>query len=367
MICESLILIPLSYIYRDKVIFAFTLTIFTMNMMSYFKNLYQSIGEFKRYGQILNLTTITTFIVNMVLLFIFKTDDYFIYLLMYVLVDVVIWVKLELNAKLLIQNKNKLYFSPKLLIEDIKSGFLLMVGNFSNILLSSIDRWFVKIMMNSIQFAYYSFAVSIEGFLNVAVTPITTTLYNYFCNHQDVDDILKMRRFVIIFSSIIIALAFPAKFVIEIFLQNYIDSVKVIFILFASQMIDIIIKGIYVNLYKANKKQGVYFSRLILILIVGSIVNYLFVKIYPFKEAFAIGTLFCVIIWFIICINDFYDYKFNYNELLYIFFEIMIFLILGISFNDIFGLLIYMTLTIIMLFILMRNDLKELMIFIFNK
>ena len=129
-----------------------------------------------------------------------------------------------------------------LLLQDIKSGFLLMIGNFSNILLSSMDRWFVKTMMDSEQFAYYSFAVSMEGFLNIAITPITTTMYNYFCNNLEKKDVIYVRKYVMIFGTIIAIAAFPAKFVIEIFLPGYLGAVRVLFILFATQMIYIVQK-----------------------------------------------------------------------------------------------------------------------------
>ena len=48
-----------------------------------------------------------------------------------------------------------------------------------------MDRWFVKALMTTLAFAQYSFAVSMENFMNVAVTPVTTTLYNYFCKATD--------------------------------------------------------------------------------------------------------------------------------------------------------------------------------------
>lgn len=358
MIIETIILVPLAILYRDKIIICFVFTIFTMNMTSYYKNLYQAVGEFKRYGKILNWTTIATFAANMFLLLMVKTDNYVWYLVSYAVVDAAIWIVLELNIKPLMKQVERVSISLKLIRDDIKSGFLLMVGNFSNILLSSMDRWFVKAMMNTSQFAYYSFAVSMEGFLNIAITPITTTLYNYFCNHSEYNDVVKIRKYVLIFGSIIAAAAFPAKFIIEVFLPNYMDSVSVLFILFATQMIYVIIKGIYVNLYKATRKQKTYFFKLVIILVIGAILNYIFVKIYQQKEAFAYGTLVSALIWLVFSISDFKKYKFDFREWVYLICEVAVFITLGQLVSSFIGLIGYIIFTLIMLGIFMRNETK---------
>lgn len=362
MFAESLILIPLSFVVKDKIIIAFAMTILSVNMANYYKNLYQSVGEFKRYSHILNWTTIANFAINMLLLFGVRTDNYFLYLIGYVIVDAVIWIILELNVHSLISGKNigkSSGFSAKLVIGDVRMGFLLMVGNFSNILLSSMDRWFVKALMDSAQFAYYSFAVSMEGFLNVAITPITTTLYNYFCNHMEIEDVVRVRRYVLLFGTVIVAAAFPAKFVIEIFLNNYIESVNALFILFATQILYVMIKGVYVNLYKAAKMQNKYFARLVIILAVGAVLNYVFVRIYPFKEAFAVGTLSSALIWLILCALDFKDYSFEIREWIYILFEIIAFIGCGICLESVIGLLVYIVFTLVMMRLFMKNELHK--------
>ncbi|MCD8052475.1 MAG: hypothetical protein LUF00_00195 [Lachnospiraceae bacterium] len=364
MILESIILIPFSFVLRDKIIIAFTLTILSTNMSSYFKNLYQAVGEFDRYGRILNITTIATFAVNMVLLFVLGTDEYFLYLVGYVIVDAVIWFILEYNFHSLMKGgvySGHTSFSVKLIVEDIKSGFLLMVGNFSNILLSSMDRWFVKVMMDTAQFAYYSFTVSLEGFLNVAISPITTTLYNYFCSHKEYDDVVRIRKSVLIFGTVIVAAAFPAKFIIQVWLQNYTGAVNVLFILFSTQMIYAVIKGVYVNLYKAVKKQNLYFLRLVSILIIGAVINFVFVNIYFVKEAFAYGTLVSAVIWLLFSIHDFREYVFSFREGACLVLEIFLFNAFGMYFNAILGLVLYVICTISLLLILMREEKMQLL------
>lgn len=119
-----------------------------------------------------------------------------------------------------------------------------------------------KALMTTLAFAQYSFAVSMENFMNVAVTPVTTTLYNYFCKATDKSQIRKTRNYVMVFAAAIVSCAFPARFILEIYLTKYIDSAKVMFLLFAAQIFYIVIKSVYVNLYKAQKKQNIYFIKL---------------------------------------------------------------------------------------------------------
>ena len=104
---------------------------------------------------------------------------------------------------------------------------MLTVGNLSSVVLTSMDRWFVKALMTTLAFAQYSFAVSMENFMNVAVTPVTTTLYNYFCKATDKSQIQKTRNYVMVFAAAIVSCAFPARFILEIYLTKYIDSAKV--------------------------------------------------------------------------------------------------------------------------------------------
>ena len=163
-----------------------------------------------------------------------------------------------------------------------------------------------------------------------------------------------------IFGTIIAIAAFPAKFVIEIFLPGYLGAVRVLFILFATQMIYIVIKGIYVNLYKATKKQNIYFGKLVSILVIGAVINWVFVKIYPFKEAFAYGTLVSAFIWLIISIIDFKEYTYEIREVLYLILEVIMFIFLGYKSNSIIGFFAYIIISIFFMTIFMREEIKNI-------
>ena len=82
-------------ILRDRILAFFAISILPQNMSNYFKFLYQATGEFNLYGKAMNLTTISTFALNMVLLFVLRTDSVFWYIAGYVVLYFLIWIVLD--------------------------------------------------------------------------------------------------------------------------------------------------------------------------------------------------------------------------------------------------------------------------------
>lgn len=346
---------------KDIIYCFFVLTIFPINMAGYFRSLYQSIGEFKIYSNIMNLTAGVIFIINMSMIFVIKSDYYLWYLALYVAVDIVIWIVLEIYLNKSLKDKlSYTKFSLGECINNIKDGLLLMLGNFSNIIMTSMDRWFIKLLMDSRAFAQYSFACSMENFVSVAITPITVTLYNYFCKVKDIKQIRNVCRLVLLLGILLISCAFPGKFILEVYLTNYIESVDIMFYLFAAQLFYILIKGIYINLYKARKQQNRYFIKLISVIIIGFILNSICYQVCKGKEAFAIATFLSSIIWFILCIHDFPDVRFSFKELLYIIICVSTFLICGSNLSAVLGFFTYVFVSIFFAFILMNDTISVL-------
>jgi hypothetical protein len=172
-----------------------------------------------------------------------------------------------------------------------------------------MDRWFVKALMDTLAFAQFSFAVSVENFLNLAITPVTTTLYNYFCRVSDEEEHRKVFNYVAVFATIIPAAAFPVKFILEVFLTKYIDSAAVVHA----------------------------------------------------KEAFAVGTLLSAIVWFFISKTDFKYLRCSKKTEMYLFVQLILLLTFGFTLPSVIGCIAYMVATIASLGILMNETLRDLM------
>lgn len=363
----TLSMIVVALIIQDDIFLAFSFAILPVNLVAYFKLLFQAIGEFSTYGRAMNFTSIVTFLINIVLVFLIKTDNYRFFIFLYVVCNIVLWIVLEIYLKNKIPKCNKVKkFSFLELKENIWVGLPLTLGNFSSVLLTSIDRWFVKFLLTTLAFAQYSFAVSTESFINVALTPIVVTLYNYFCKHTEIKEIKKIRNSIMIFASIIVSCAFGAKFIIEIFLNKYTDSIDVMFILFASQIFYVVIKGVYVNIYKSQKRQKDYFWKLIIVVIIGIVLNGIFFFIVPVKESFAFATLVSAAIWLVICVHDFPDINLKINEILFFIITVSTFIFCGIIFNSIIGFFVYIAIALISAYFLLKKETMYLFMMIYN-
>ena len=340
--------ILLGILLKNSLILAFSISIFPSNMLSFYQCIYQASGEFSLYGRIINSTTLSYFLLNMFFIFVLHQDNPYLYIGVIIVVNSCICMVLKRNA----WKKQKIKFNieninPQLVPYNIKNGILLTLGNLSSILLTGMDRWFVKVCMNNIAFAQYSFAVSIENFLEVLTSSVTITMYNFFCKISDSKKICDVRNMVMVFAAFIVSCAFPARLILEVYLTKYIESANVMFLLFGAQIFYIIIKGVYVNLYKAHKRQKEYFAKLVGVICIGFIFNVVCYWIKPIKESFAIGTLLSAISWYFMCIYDFKGLKYGTKEICYPFAQVCVYLICGICFKAVWGGIAYILISLI--------------------
>ena len=70
------------------------------------------------------------------------------------------------------------------------------------------------------------------------------------------------------------------------------------FLLFAAQIFYIVIKSIYVNLYKAQKKQSIYFIKLTAIIVVGFVFNVICYNLYKVKFCSGYIAIGCMLVLF---------------------------------------------------------------------
>lgn len=350
-----IICVAISLIFRDGVLLMSSLVLLPMNIKAYYQSLYQAIGDFNTYSKIMNFVTGVTFLINALLIFIFRTDYYILYLGGYVMINILVWLFLEFDFSKktgvkLVFNK----FSCKEFVSQIRSGILIMLGNFSDAIMTSMDRIFVKLFIGTIGFAQYAFAVSMEHFVSVAVSPLSITLYNYLCKDVEKAKLIKLRGVILVFSALLVASLFPLLFIIEIFIPKYSSATTVLVVLFAAQIFFTIVKCFYINLYKARKEQKKYFSRWILVILIALISNLTFYFYFKNKEAFAYATFFTSFIWFLISAFDFKDLMYEMNDIIYLSLEVILFFFCT-SINTVLGCIIYILSTTLLSLLLMRN------------
>lgn len=355
-----IIIVLLSIVSKNELLFLFAIGMFTTNILGYMKSLYQATGEFKLYSKTLNIEKILILVLNLILIFLLQIKKPFLYIIIQILVGIILSLYLIINLE---KNKKSIFkgkLSLNVILENIKSGFVMMLGNFSVGLFSSIDRWFVKILMNVNNFAMYSFAASMQNIIMTFTTPVSISLYNYMCINRSIEKIKRLKRYCLIWGFIIIAAAFPAKFILEHYLIKYNSSNTIILYLFASQAFSSVINGIYVNLYKVEKKQNKYLRQIITMIGLSVILNIIFYYISSTMEAIALATFMTSVIWLILCEIEEYDLRFSIKEIAAVLIMTLTYFLVGIYLDSILGCIIYCLIGVFVISIFMHDTLLEI-------
>lgn len=356
----SFICLVISLVIKDFVFMAFAVGSFCINLIGYYKNFYQAVGEFQLYGKALNYQTILLFAVNMLLLFLLKTDDSKIYIATQVgtAAVVMLYLTFRLERKTAFLKKGKVSLNQ--IKENVLSGFTLMLGNFSSSIFTGLDRWFVKILMTSTDFAFYSFAVSLENIVNVFITPITISLFNIFCKNTASTYIYKIKKLSLLWGFFLIAASFPVKWIVSNFLPNYEGATAIIVPLFAAQAFYVVIKGIYVNLYKVKRQQKKYFILMLVMIVIATVLNALLYVLYPVPETFAIATFLTAVLWYVYCEVENKEIRFGVKEYIFILLLVIAYFICCRMDNCIIALLLYVFIYVMASLLLMTDSVKYL-------
>lgn len=350
----------IAFLIGDSNLLFAAISILPINMVFLFKFIYQATGEFKEYRRITNLSSILIFALNLFSLFIIKTDISLWYIGIQVLISFVVWIYYERrNRSVSISYKVSIREVRSRLNENIHLGIIIMLGNFMGIWITSIDRWFVKILYSVVDFAYYSFAVTMLRLINVVITAFSITLYNFFCKHTKSEEIAILRKTVLVVGAVIIAIVFPLEAVIQAYLEKYIYAISIIKVLFMAQFVLIEVNAVYLNLYKALNLQKKYLMRMIVVTIIAFLLNGVIGYLWNEVTAYAVATLLTAFIWLVLCQIDLKEYKMAHTEWIYILLTILIYLLSG-YFNMWVGMFVYMGWVIMETFLLFSKDVKRL-------
>ncbi len=316
-----------------------SLTLFPYMISTYYKTLYQGVGYFERYTKIIHFYSISYLIFNIVLVFLVKSDNYIFYCLSTLFAHFISSI-----TCLFFLFKEKDAISLNIDFRNykiIKVGFFVLLGNFALMLFFGIDRWCVKIFLNSHDFAYYSFAVNLLNIITVLINAISVTFYSYLFKNGNDKNIDKLKDSLLVIGMISSAAFFVLKIIINIFLKKYIPSLVVISNTFATFPYMAVINSLYINLYKIKKDEKHYFGVVISMLLVGFVLNIVGILIFNSIFAVSLATLLSFIIWFIYSTFDLKRVAINIKNVISLFIVTSIFLISSHFTNVYYGMLVY--------------------------
>jgi O-antigen/teichoic acid export membrane protein len=341
------------------ILIAFSICILPINMQTLFKFLYQALGEFDIYSKIMILTPILLLFVNLFNIFILKIDNFWPFVIGNILIYYVVFIGLEI------------YFLKKYkgisstidyteIRRHFKIGSVIMIANLSSMFFYSIDRWFVKFALSIEDFAFYSFAISMMAVINVLINSVTMTLYPYLARNQDKSIINKIKKYFLIIGTLSSGGYFIFVFIVNNFLQKYIPSLNVISILFAGYPAIIVINALYINLYKAQKREKKYAFAVLKMLFVTVLLNFAAIIIYKNNFSIAIATTISFYIWYLYSSKDFSDLKIDIKEKIYLIIFFITFLITSNYLNWWNGLLVYYIIIILINYLFYKDETKVL-------
>lgn len=354
----TFIAILASIFLKDKILFIVALTIIPVNILSFNRSFFQATGQFKKYTNMMYFYIIFYFFGNLILIFLFNSDNYMYYCIVTLIANLVVAIYLEKKLFEVFKKVDNIYFKD--VWKNIKTGFFVLLGNFSVLIFCAIDRWFIKLFYSVEDFAYYSFAISVINIMNVLINCISITMYNYIARNYDEKRIVKLKEYILLISCISTISYFVFYGIIKLVLNKYIPSLQVISVLYLSYPYMMIINILYINIYKSKKQEKKYFSVVIKMLAVACIYNV--IALY-FKNmtAIAIATTLSYITWYIYSIKDFKFLKIVKRERFYLILVSFFFIACINLSNWLLAGIIYSLLIFIVTMLLYKNEFFSLL------
>lgn len=352
----TLIALILGIFLDDLILIAFSISILPINMQSLFKFFYQALGEFSIYSKIIILTPNLLLFFNLLIIFVLKIENYMPFIIANIVTNYVVFLGLEYyffskykDDKILI-NYNELF-------KHIKVGFFIMIGNLSTMFFYSIDRWFVKFSLSTKDFAFYSFALSMLGIIQMLISSVTMIFYPYIARGQDEGAIQQIKKYLLIIGVLFSGGYFAFELIISIFLEKYIPSLAIVSILFAQFPVVIIINAIFVNLYKARKQERKYVLTVIMMCLVSIVLNVIAMIFYNGNLSIAIASTISYFVWYFFSAKHFSNLRSDKKEIFYLLIFLLLFSSCTLFMNWIIGMIVYYLGVILITYLLYKKDL----------
>ncbi|EGS9999316.1 capsular biosynthesis protein [Clostridium perfringens] len=354
----TLLCLVIALVKKDIILILFSLSIIPINTFAFFSLFYQSIGEFKKYTNITYVYTIIYLLLNVILAVVFRNDNYILYCITSIIANGIVFLYLEFKYFKQFKGIKAKYDSK--VWNNIKVGFFILLGNLSVLMFYAIDRWFIKFFYTVSDFAYYSFAISMLNIINLLISSISIAFFNYLSKGENVEKIKKLKDYFLILGVFASFGYFVFAGIVNIILRKYIPALDIIAVSFASYPYMIVINALYVNLYKARKKEKMYFKVVIFMVIISAFYNTIAMIINKNPVSIAVATTLSFITWYLYSVKDFRYLKSTKKEILYLGINTVSFLALSNFFNWLIGGVVYFLIAIVTTIILFKKEILEI-------
>lgn len=200
-----------------------------------------------------------------------------------------------------------------------KIGIIIVLGNYINTLFISVDKQFVKWFFGNLEFAYYSFGMSMQSLMTVFIISIAQPLFPAMAQGKFKKEQYNLiKNLLIIFGSFSGCAYFAVTIIVKRFIQKYARSLDIVGIYFAVFPAMAVINCLYINLYKIEGQMKNYIKTLAGIFVMSVILNSFFIMTIDDYTGVALATTIIYYIWFFLGFKQFEFLNLTIKEIFYL-------------------------------------------------
>lgn len=294
-------------VWQQSIIFGlFSLATFFNALNVYHQNFLQATGKFLVFSRGNILKSLFNILLLLVAIFVFRFDNYVIYIIIHVLTFVFLFVFYEFYF--LKKHGLQLTFNPAGKFEIFRVGVFILIANMSLTFVGNVGSWVVNWRYPIEAFAQYSFQNSVLNVILLIVNAVGMVFYNVISKRRD-EALLNVIKNASIFLGVGAGLAFFVfKVIIEMFLPDYTSAINLLSITFIAIPYIMISKILIANLYKTTVSEYKYFRDSVIYAAGSFVLVFLSDILFNNLQAVAFATTICYILWFLYASRLQFDY-----------------------------------------------------------
>ena len=359
--------IMIAIYFKDDILFYTAFYIIPVNIIATYKALYQAWNQFKKFAIINTVISIAICLLMVIVYLIAGKSDARLAIFPYIIVNsfyclfiLYSFVKDTKGVK-----SNKVISSEN--IVTLQMGFLLMLGGAASIFLSSMDRFFIKALFTSYEFAMYSFALSMQSMINIFITAVSQPLYHKMASKQVASNTYSLlKELLLAFGSLSGCAYFACSIIVNWFLPQYVDSLKVMSIFFAIFPAVAVINCLYINLYKITGQIKKYMITIGMMIAIAFLLDVIAVNIYNNFLSISFSTTICYYIWLWYSSKHFENLTFTKQDVIFLAGFFLLFFVTTRFLDNISGVIIYSVCIIMWISINYKGAVKEVSTIIYG-
>ncbi len=357
----TVLFLALAGIFKNQMVGYIAIAIIPFCFIGSYRVLLQAWSRFRNYGLLsVAVTTLVPLIGAAVFLINGElSGQTYVRIFLIVYWIVLLIVAIEVFKK--ISNVKSASIFRKINLDTEKTGIILLLGNYINVLFGSADKQFVKWFFSNTQFAFYSFGISMRALMTVFITSIAQPLFPSMARGSIKDENYNsIKEILIMFGSLSGVAYYVVAFIVKNFIPRYVDSLSVVGIYFVVFPAMAVVSCLYINLYKTKNLIPKYIHTLIGILAISIALNLLFVWLYPEYTGVAIATSVTYYIWFLIGIKQFDFLKLTFADVCYLIIYAFGYFLITKNVGDVLGIVCYLFFIVLLIIIFYRKRLMFL-------